>query len=101
LGEATKVVVYVQNRRPHQILDQNTPEEIFIGERQIVEHLRIFGCLVYVHVLKEKWINLEPSGKKRNFIGYRKYSKAFKVYVLGKLYIETCRDIVFDEDATF
>jgi len=100
-GEATNVVVYVQSRHPHQILDQNTPKEIFTGERQNVEHLRIFGCLVYVHVLKEKWINLEPSRKKGNFIGYRKYSKAFKVYILGKLYIETYKDIVFDEDVVF
>ena len=29
--EATRMVVYVQNRTPHRVLDKKTPEENFLG----------------------------------------------------------------------
>lgn len=59
-GEASKTTAYVQNRCPHWILEYKIPEEVFIGEKPNVEHLRIFGCPVYVHVPKEKRTKLEP-----------------------------------------
>lgn len=43
-GEATNVVVYVQNRVPHQALDNKTPEEVFTSVKPDVGHLHIFGC---------------------------------------------------------
>jgi hypothetical protein len=43
-GEATMTTVYVQNRSPHHILKNMTPEEAFSGKKPSVEHLRIFGC---------------------------------------------------------
>jgi hypothetical protein len=36
--------VYVQNRSPHHILNNMTPEEAFSRKKPSVEHLRIFGC---------------------------------------------------------
>jgi hypothetical protein len=63
-AEATSTVVYIQNRCPHAILKDNTPEEVFSGIKPEVGHLRIFGCPVYIHVPKEKRTKMEPSGKK-------------------------------------
>ena len=38
--EAAKTAVYVQNRTPHRILDNNkTPKEAFFGEKPKVSHL--------------------------------------------------------------
>jgi hypothetical protein len=53
-AEAAETVVYVQNRSPHRVLGNKTPEEMFTGEKLEVSHLRIFGCPVYVHVPKDK-----------------------------------------------
>jgi transposase InsO family protein len=83
-AEATGTAVYVQNKCHHAILDQKTPEEVFTGEKPDIGHLRIFGCTVYVHVLKEKRTKMEPSRKKGIFVGYNKTSKAFRIYVLGQ-----------------
>ena len=47
-----KDVVYVQNRFPHRVLDYKTPKEVYTCEIPNVEHLRIFGCPVYVHAPK-------------------------------------------------
>ena len=41
-----------------------TPEEMFIGKKPEVSHLKIFGCPVYVHIPKEKRTKLDPSRKK-------------------------------------
>jgi transposase InsO family protein len=48
--EATKIVVYVQNKSPHKVLENKTPEEMFSGEKSKFIHLRIFGCPIFVHV---------------------------------------------------
>jgi hypothetical protein len=69
-AEACMKVVYVQNRSPHQILKNITPEETFIGVKPEIGHFGIFGCPVYFHVPKEKRSKLEPSGRKGTFVGY-------------------------------
>jgi transposase InsO family protein len=68
-AEAARTTVYVQNRLSHSALGFKTPEEMFSGKKPEVIHLKIFGCPVFVHILKEKRTKLEPSGKKRIFVG--------------------------------
>jgi transposase InsO family protein len=48
--DACNTIVYVQNMSPHKILGDKTPEEAFTGVKPEIGHLRIFGCLVYIHV---------------------------------------------------
>ena len=83
------------------MLENKTREEVFSGEKQEVIHPIIFGCLVYIHIPKEKEKKLDPLGKKGIFVGYSDTSKAFKVYIPGFKKIETSRDVTFNEDAAF
>jgi hypothetical protein len=99
-AEATKKIVYVQNRLSHSALGFKTPEEMFSGKKPEVSHLKIFGCPVFVHIPKEKRTKLDPSRKNGIFVGYYEVSKAFKVYIPGYHHIEIIRDVTFDEDAT-
>ena len=62
--------MYVQNRTPHRVLENKKPEEVFSSKKLEVNHLRIFGCPVYIHIPKEKRTKLDPSGKKGMFVGY-------------------------------
>jgi hypothetical protein len=80
-GEAVMTTIYVQNKSPHRILKDMTPEEAFSGKKPNVEHLRIFGCHVYIHISKDKRKKLEPSGKKGIFVGYSESSKAYRIYI--------------------
>ena len=41
---------------------------------------------------------MEPSGKKGNFVGYNKTSKAFRIYVPGERHVEVSRDVTFHEE---
>jgi hypothetical protein len=59
--EASSIAMYIQNRCPHDILKEKTPEEVFSRIKPEVGHQRIFGCLVYIHVPKEKRTKMEPA----------------------------------------
>jgi len=69
--------VYVQNCSPHRILKRITTKEAFTKVKPEIRHFRIFGCLVYLHVPKEKRSKLEPSGRKGTFVEYNESSKAY------------------------
>jgi hypothetical protein len=86
---------------PHAILKEKTPEEVFLGIKPEVEHLRIFGCPVYIHVPKEKRTKREPLGKKGVFMGYSENSKAYMIYIPGQRKIEVRRDVTFHDEFTF
>jgi hypothetical protein len=100
-AEATKRTLYVQNKSPHKVLENKTPEEIFSGEKPEVNHFRIFGCHVFVHVPKEKSTKLDPSRRKGIFVGYSDTLKAYMIYIPGHRKVEINRDVTFDENATF
>ena len=99
--EATRTPVYFQNRIYHSALGNKTPEEMFTSEKTKVSHLEIFGCLVYLHVPKEKRSKLGPLGNKGILVGYNEQSKAYRIYIPGFCQIEISRDVTFDEDASF
>jgi hypothetical protein len=99
-AKAAMTTVYVQNRLSHSTLGFKTPEEMFTRKKPEVSHLKIFGCPVFVHILKEKRNKLEPSGKKGIFVRYCEASKAFRIYIPGHHHIEINSDVTFNEDAT-
>jgi hypothetical protein len=100
-GEAAMAAIYVQNRIPHCILKDMTPEEAFSGKKPNVENLRIFGCSFYSHIPKDKRNKLEASGKKGIFMGYSESSKDYRIYISEQHKIEFSRDMTFNEKMAF
>jgi hypothetical protein len=78
-----------------------TLEEAFTRVKPEVGHFRIFGCLVYFHIPKEKRTKLDPSGKKGTFVGYNESSKAYRIYIPGQRQIEVSRDVIFEKEIAF
>jgi hypothetical protein len=78
-----------------------TPEEAFSGKKPNVEHLRIFGCPIYIHIPKDKRKKLEHSRKKGIFVGYSESSKAYRIYILEQHKVEVSRDVTFNEKMAF
>ena len=99
-NEATRTIVYVQNKISHSALGFKTPEQMFTGKKLEVSHLKIFGCPVFVHIQKEKRSKLDPSRKKGIFVGYCEVSKEFRIYIPSYHHMEISRDLTFGEDAT-
>ena len=73
---------------------------MFTGKKPEVSHLKLFGCPVFIHILKEKRNKLEPSGKKGIFVGYCEVSKALRIYIPGHCHINISRDVTVDEEAS-
>ena len=78
-----------------------TPEEAFSWKKPNVEHLRIFGCPIYIHIPKDKRKKLEPSEKKGIFVEYSESSGAYRIYIPEQHKIEVNRDVTFNENMAF
>jgi hypothetical protein len=81
--EVTNTAVYMQNKSPHKVLENKTLEDMFLGEKLEVIHIRIFGYPIFVHVPKKKRTKLDPFGKNGIFVGYNETSKAYRIYIPG------------------
>jgi hypothetical protein len=53
-AEAWQYSEVVDNLLPSARHPGKIPEERWTGERQDVGHLRVWGCIAYVHIPKEK-----------------------------------------------
>ena len=51
-----------------------------VTRKWIVEQLRVFGCVAYAHVPKEKRKKLDDKGVKCIFTRYSPKSKAYRLY---------------------
>jgi len=96
--EACKMVVYVQNHSPHQILEMKTPEEAYSSKMPDIGHFRIFGSSVYCHVAKDGWKNLQLTTKLGIFLEYTDTPQNYRVYLLTNKMMVVCRDFRFNEE---
>ena len=64
------VLVILSVKDPHRVLENKTHEEVFSSKKLEVNHIRIFGSPVYIHIPKEKRTKLDPSKRKGIFVGY-------------------------------
>jgi hypothetical protein len=62
-AEAVTTVVYIMNQTPITIVHGMTPKEKLIGKKPDVSHLKMFGCIAYVHVPNEKRSKLDPKAE--------------------------------------
>ena len=62
---------------------------------------RIFGCIAYSYIPKEKSTKLGPTAEKGIFVGYNDTSKAFRVYIPTSRKVVIRRDVRFEEDRAF
>lgn len=84
---------HVINRLPTAALKGKSPYELWYGTKPDLDHLRVFGCDVYVH---DKHGKLDARAVKGKFLGYDKIRKGYLVLLPnGKIVTE--RDVHFFE----
>lgn len=79
-GIALKAYVHVRNRLPTAGTTSGTPYSLFWGKKPDVSHLRVFGCIAYVHVKKDQRKGLQSHTKKCIFVGYGADFKGWMFY---------------------
>lgn len=95
-GEAVNTCIYVLNMSATKSLKGKTLYEMWCGRKPTIEHLRVFGSMVYVKT--NTWLSkLEDRGRLMIFIGYEVGTKAYRCLdpLTFKVYIN--RDVIFKE----
>ena len=96
-AEAVHAAFYIMNRTPTAMIHGMTPEEKFTGKKTNLSHLKVFGCIAYVHIPDELRSKLDPKEEKCVFIGYSLEQKEYRCYNPVTRQIRVSRDVVFDE----
>jgi len=96
-----KIMVCILNRCPTKSNNKITSKELFFGIKPYLDHLRVFGCKSYVHILKEKRKKLSPKAFERIMARYDENSKAYKIYDPRHRKIVISIDVKFDELSCF
>lgn len=93
-AEAVHTAVFVLNRTGTSTVKGSTPYELWYGKPAQIDHFRIFGSEVYVHVPKQKRSKLDAKAKKCIFVGYDDNHKGFRVMdECNRIYV--ARDVKF------
>ncbi|KAJ1518951.1 hypothetical protein ONE63_011439 [Megalurothrips usitatus] len=98
-GEAVKTSAFLRNLTPSRSIGNKCPQQIWSGMVPDYSHLKVFDCLAYAKVPKEKHSKFQPVGKPFIFVGYSEESKGFRLIDSScpKKIIKS-RDVVFLED---
>ncbi|WP_139158356.1 DDE-type integrase/transposase/recombinase, partial [Enterobacter cloacae complex sp. GF14B] len=96
-AEAVNTAVYIMNRTPTAAVHDVTPEEKFTGTKPDLAHLKVFGCIAYVHVPDELRRKLDPKAEKCILVGYSLEQKGYRCYNPTTRELRVSRDVVFDE----
>jgi transposase InsO family protein len=100
-AEAMLTAVYLINRSPSMPLKGDIPQRVWTGRSVSYQHLRVFGCLAYVHVAKDQRSKLDSKSKPCIFLGYSEDEFGYRMWDLLEKKVIRSRDIIFMEDKTF
>ena len=101
-AEAMATAVYLINRSPSVPLKGDVPQRVWTGRSVSYQHLRVFGCLAYVHVAKDQRSKLDIKSKPCIFLGYLEDEFGYRYMIWDLLYKKAIRsrDFIFMEDKT-
>ena len=95
--EAVHTIVYIMNSYPHNGCTWSYAEEKFIGTKLDLSHLKVFGCIAYVHIPDELRNKLDPKAEKCVFVGYSLEKKGYRCYNPITHELRVSKDVVFDK----
>ncbi|TYK00355.1 copia-type polyprotein [Cucumis melo var. makuwa] len=93
--------VYLSNCSPARSLWNKIPQQAWRGRKPSIAHLRVFGCIAYVHIPDKKCSKLDEKSEKHVFVGYNARSKDYKLYNPVTKKAMVSKDVVFDEEASW
>ena len=100
-AECLAALVHVWNRCPTTAVPNSTPYEIWYKKKPKVDHLRVWGCVAYVHIQKDKREKLGWHSEKCIFIGYPTGTKGWRFWNPGTKKVVISERADFDERYTY
>lgn len=99
--ELIKTANYVLNRCETSALVSSTPFQHLYQVKPDISHLRVIGCLAYVHIPAALRHKLAAKSIRSYLIGYDDKSKAYRCFEPTKRKIYVSRDVIFDESQMY
>lgn len=96
-SHAIQTAAYIINRLPSRVLNFKSPFEVLKGRKVDIDHLRVFGCVFFVHVQGQHRDKFDPRAIKCVFLGYSSTQKGYKCYSPQTRKLLVSRDVRFDE----
>jgi hypothetical protein len=96
-AEAVNTANYLTNRSPMRANSGISPYQHLYKKPPSLHHLRVFGCLVFVHEPDEYRTKLEPKSRKCIFLGYSEDTKGYCCYDPAIHKIHVSNDVHFVE----
>ena len=92
---------YLINRLPSRILKFKSPLEVLNDRKPDISHLRVFGCICYVHQQGLHRDKLDARAVKCVFFGYSSTKKGYICYDMTNRKIFISRDVRFVESEAY
>ena len=92
-----KAKLHTYNVTPIKHADYKTLKELWSGQKPNISHLRVFGCLAWVHILKKRRHKLEPKSRAMIFVGYETGSKGYQFWDAAHQHFVISHDVKFEE----
>lgn len=96
-AEAIATACHVSNLTPRKG-KTNTPFELFFGHKPSLEHLRVFGCVVFFYIPKQHRDKLEPRGDIGIMVGYARSRSGYRIYDVKNQKVIEERTVKFHEN---
>jgi len=99
-GEAFYTTAHGINLSLVVVLQADVPDRVWHGKDVSYNHLRVFGCKAFVHVLKDERSKLDAKARECIFIGYGHDEFGYRFYDPVEKKLVRSRDVIFVEDQT-
>ncbi|KAL5835739.1 hypothetical protein ACOSQ4_015236 [Xanthoceras sorbifolium] len=100
-AEAVNTAAYLINRGPSVPLDGGIPEEVWSKKEVNFSHLRVFGCISYVHIDSAERSKLDAKSNKCVFVGYGGDEFGYRFWDYENRKIIRSRDVIFNENLMY
>lgn len=100
-GAAVDTATYLINRSPSSAIEGRIPQEQWSGKSVDYSFLKVFGCIAYMLVGKEKRDKLSPKSQKCAFVGYGGDDYGYRLWDYEHNKIIRSRDVVFNEKCMY
>ncbi|KAE8735455.1 hypothetical protein F3Y22_tig00000340pilonHSYRG00428 [Hibiscus syriacus] len=100
-AEAINTAAYLINRGPSVPLDGGIPEEAWSKKEINLSHLRVFGCISYVHINSVERSKLDAKSNKCVFVGYGGDEFSYRFWDYENRKIIRSRDVIFNKNVMY
>ena len=98
---AVNIAVYLINCGPLVFLKHSLLEEVRSGKEVNLNHLKVFGCVSYVHIESNDYSKLDAKARKYFFIGYGNEQFDYHFWDDKNRKIIKSKNVVFHETALY